>query len=163
MCLHTYINTDTLAHTCVYNLWGTGITLSFLFPPSLWFCPSSKQSWVCFVVVLPGSLVPPAFSKTCILFSSEVMDGSRPAGCAEAAAAGWVFSLQALPQAWFKSNSCYPALAQALLKLRKTFNFKQEQTKSIFHGKVEEASGGISLNGLICWSWRNREPSFLFS
>lgn len=67
------------------------------------------------------------------------------------------------PQAWFKTYSGYPALAQALLILRAIFIFKQEQTKSVFERNVGTASCGISLSGLICWSWRNQEPSFMFS
>lgn len=113
---------------------------------ALWWCCLGVQRWhFC--------------SKARVPFSSDATDGSR--GC-------WLsWSPQCShcsvsPQRCLKSNSRYSAQAQALLKLRATSNFKQEQTICLLK-KRRNSLLGISLNGLICWSGRNREPSFMFS
>lgn len=136
MCAFTCMHKCTHTHTDIHiiNLgWGGLFFFLFFFCsffPSLWSCPHSKECVVC-GVALAFRASPPV--KSCILFSSDLLDGSRACRQCRAAAGRPGCSHCSLRlQALWKSNSCYPTLAQALFKLRDIFNFKQEETKSVF-------------------------------
>lgn len=135
MCAFTCMHKCTHTHRHTHYKFGLGGLFFFLFFfcsffPSLWSCPHSKECVVC-GAALAFRAGPPV--KSCILFSSDLLDGSRACQQCRAAAGRPGCSHCSLRlQALWKSNSCYPTLAQALLKLRDIFNFKQEQTKSVF-------------------------------
>lgn len=133
-CIYTYIN----IHKCVYvdiKLLGNGdysSFISFLLSDSF----SVVNSGGCFVFLPPWSSVLTLSSETCVPSSSDVTSGSRPCRLGHC-------HCRLCPQAPFKSNARYPALVRALLKLRDTFNCKQEQTESVFKRKAGTASCGI--------------------
>lgn len=142
VCIHTYLYMHTYVHKHIHKwvyvdikLLGNGdysSFISFLLSDSF----SVANSGGCFVFLPPWSSVLTLFSETCILSSSDVTNGSRACRLGHS-------HYRLCPQAPFKSNSCYPALVLALLKLRDTFNCKQEQTESVFKRKAGMASCGI--------------------